>query len=461
MARMSRALSLARSALFAVTVFAPCAAAQAPSPADLAKRAHALAAQLREPASEPARVLAEEKLAAFVAEATGDAAKDWTAQHFVEAGSPLLQDHAAEALAISEAGAKRFADSRFLWDHVGFARLGLAAENRPGAARVAALQRAKDAFATALKLQPETVHAHVGMFQALDLLDEVDGALRELAAIEAAPVDGKPALPDPGTKRAGLLLRAGKPKDALAALDALGTADADAAVPRAILRVRAYALRKDAAPTMGACRTLLTIEDTPRIRIETADALFFVGDKAAAEKELMRLPPPGKWETEEQRIAQLCVQSGKALAAYWSATDVAPKGPLRPALAKALGHSFLVMDPSAKPKPKETDLSASPFAMAHVATQALTADDAQVKNWANRALLVLSLQGQKGYTPPPFEKGILAAAVQDPAKPDDVAGLVLDARRAVGDPDAGCPLSGLHAIERIAGVAAAPKRAGR
>jgi hypothetical protein len=208
---------------------------------------------------------------------------------------------------------------------------------------------------------------------------------------------------------------------------------------------------------------MLSIEDTPSTRVEAADALFFVGDKAGAQQQLTKLPAIGKWETEEERIAQLCARSGQALIAYWQATDVSAKGPLRPALVKALGHTFVVVDPGAKPKPKDTDLSGSPLAMAHLVTQAMTADDAERQAWANRVLLALCLQAQAGYRPTPFETGLLAATVDDPAKPADVPGLVLDARWAVGDAEAGCVLSGLHAIERVAGVAAAApgKRTGR
>lgn len=435
------------------TTFAVALLAQAPHPSALAQKANDLAHQIGEladvdaPSAEQKRTLAaaRKELAEFVAKVTTTAGL--AAEHFVEAGSPLLGPCPAEALAISEAGVKAFPQSRFLLDHVGTAHLGLAMARRPGAARVDGLRRAEQAFRQALQLPPDTFHAHAGLFQCLDFLGEVQEALRELRHV-LADADGQRAIPTPWVHVTSLLLRAGTPREALATLEAAKTDDDADPLWRPILLLRAHAIAKDVPATEAAAKALRELEDSPRTQLEVADALFFIGRKSDAQKVLARLPAIGKWESDEERVGQLFAQSGAALAAYWQTNDITAKGPLRAGLTKALDHKFVVMDPTAKPKPKESDLSASPRAMAYLVTQAMQSDEGQ-KDWANRVLLVLSVQASADYKPPAFEAGLLAALEKDRVVADDIPGIVLDARYMIGDPKASGVLTGLHALERI------------
>lgn len=456
-------LRFAPSTALFLTALAGPVLAQNPTARDLAERAHNLAKTLDElggvdkPSATQKQQLAaaEQELAALVKEATESTA--WTADHYVQASGPLLQEHAEPALAIALAGTKRFADSRPLWNHVGLARIQAAFDSRPGTAQVESLRAAEQALRKALTLQPETVQTHLGLYQALDHLGDVDGAAKELDTA-MQDTSAKAEFPALWLHRASLLLRANKPKEAFAELAvADGKAEGMPLAP-AILRVRARALAKDAAATDAAITALLEQENSPRTQLEAADALFYLGRKADAAKVLAKLPPIGKFESEEERKGQLCAQSGQALAAYWAAGDVSAKGGLRAALTKALGHHFLVMDPTAKPKPKESDLSSSPRAMANLVPQAMKAgdDEAGIKNWANLPLLALCIQASVDYKPQGFEATLLGQIDKNPMKVDDVPALLLAARHAIGDPDASCALSGLHAMERIAPPAKKP-----
>jgi tetratricopeptide (TPR) repeat protein len=428
--------------------FTAAAAAQAPSPRELAERAHRIAQQhaaADESDDRAATKAAAQQLATLLDEAK--AAKDWTAEHFVEASSPLLGAHPAEGLAISEAGLKLFPDSRFLWDHAGFAQTALADAMRPGKRRVDGFTAAVKSFEQSLQRQPDTWHAHLGLAQALDSLGDAEGALRELK-VALGDEQGKQGIPHAGMRLAALSLRLGKWPEALAAIDQ--ATDVEEALWPAILRVRVHALAKDLPRLQTAIAAMLLLDDSPRGQLEAADAWFYVGRKDDAQQALAKLPALGKAKTEEERIGQIYSASGAALAAWWQATDVSAKGPLRGVLTKALGHSFLVMDPSAKPpKPKENDLSASPRAMTHLLHGAMEHDDEQRKTWANRVLLALCLQAAKDYKAPEFEAKLLAGIDKDPATLDDVPGLQLDAACALGDPQQSCALTGWHAMSRV------------
>ncbi len=434
-------------------LLASLASAQALSPQNLAHLAHGLVktfAELRavdKPDAEQKQALAdaETKLAQLVRMATE--ASDWTIDHYVQASSPLLHDHADAALAISEAGIKHFAESRFLWDHKGLAQMARVANHLPSAERLAGLETAKKSLEKAFGLQPETWHAHAGMMQTLDLLGDVAGALRELDIV-MKDEEGRAAITTAWAMRASMLLRSGKPAEAIAALETEAPKDLGAHV-RPILLLRAHALKKDAAKVALAVTALLAVEDSPRMQLEVADALFFIGDKAGAAKALAKLPALGKWTSEEERIGQICTQSGAALAVYWKATDITPKGPLRAAMTKALDHKFVFMDPTAKPKPKETDLSSSPLAMTNLLKGAMAADEENLKEWANRALLVLCLQALPAYKPTAIETGMLAQVLKNSPTAADLPAHAIDARWKLGDPDAACSLSGVHAIERL------------
>ena len=111
----------------AATVILACVRAQAPSVEDVVRTAHTLAQQLGELADADDKKALEAKkkeLAAFVALCVKG--EGFTERHFVEAGSPFVEDEPRAALAISEAGVAKFPQSRFLHDHVGYAHTGIA-----------------------------------------------------------------------------------------------------------------------------------------------------------------------------------------------------------------------------------------------------------------------------------------------------------------------------------------------
>jgi hypothetical protein len=96
--------------------------------------------------------------------------------------------------------------------------------------------------------------------------------------------------------------------------------------------------------------------------------------------------------------------------------------------------------------------------MAQLLVGAMKADDESIKNWANMVLLVLCIQASADYKPQGIEATLLGNIEKEPVKADDIPGLLLAARRAIGDPDACCVLSGLHAMERIAQPAKTPPK---
>jgi len=450
-------MQIPMSHLVSLLAVAASAIAQAPAPEQLAQQAHGLAQQLAQlgeiekPSDEQKAQLAakQQELAVFVA--TCVKGEGFDAQHFIEASSPLLEGNPQEALAIAEAGIAKFPDSRFLFDHVGFAHSRLALAMRPTAARLAGLRAAESAFRKALQCKPDTWHAHLGLYQVLDHLGTCDEALRELDTAQK-DAEGAAALTVPWRRRATLLMRSGKAKDAIAILKAATPGDDDE-VDRQILLLRAAALAKDAATMEATTKQLRGADDSPRMLVEVADALACAGRKDDALKLLGARPARSKFETEDERVEQLHLQSAAALELVLKTTDWGAKGPTRVALTKALGHSFNVMDPSSKP-PKNVDLSSSPAAMASLCANQPASEP---KDWGNRILLVLCLRALPGYKPEKFESTALGAQ-RAKASVDDIPALIAAARFAIGDPDQTGVLAGARVLEQLAGPAAPAKK---
>lgn len=259
-----------------------------------------------------------EQLAARVAKLEG-----LTVEHYVEVGSPMLEHFATQGLVVTDAGLKRFPDSRFLWDHAGLAHMSLAFAQKPCATRLAALKAAQQAFTKALPLAPDTHHAHLGLYQVLSHLDLPAEAIEqfELGMKDDA---GKAAVHGAWLAKSGLLLRLGRTKEALAVLTGPEVPD-DARDVARILTLRAHALAGDAGAAQAVIKTMRDADPGPRSLVEAADALAFLGKKADALKLLAQRPPQGKWESEEERIAQILSASAAAMEAFWKATDFTPK----------------------------------------------------------------------------------------------------------------------------------------
>lgn len=379
--------------------------------------------------------------------------KGLSLDHYVQASSPLLNGCAAACIQVAEAGIAHYADSRFLWDHVGFARTQLATDTAPSAARVAALKLGEQAFRKAVSYQPDTFHAHLGLSQILSLLDRADEALDELE-LATKDDDGKAALPNGWLHRAGLLVRVGRSKDAIALLTG-GAVPEDGQAAAQVLLLRAHAIDGDAAATQALIGKLQKDAPGTRTLIDAADALAFLGKKAEALKLLAQRQKPAAGASEEREEMRLD-QGAATLEAFWKATDYTPKGPLRAALTATLGHRFLVMDPAAKPKPKETEVGSSPLLMARLLA---VAPEAPTKSWGDRMLQVLCVRAVRDYKASPFEKQVaeMTKAMRTPTEAD-VPGVLLAMRWDVGNPDACGVLTGLRAIEKLEAKVAPAKK---
>ncbi|HEX6813944.1 MAG TPA: hypothetical protein VF384_20140 [Planctomycetota bacterium] len=435
----------------------PAAAQQTPSPQLLAQSTHELVqklarlSEIEDPSfAQKAKLEAAQKeLADLVA--TMAKGEGMTEDHFVQASSPLIETHTREALAISEAGVKRFPESRFLHDHTGFANTALAFRMQPSAARLTALLAAETAFRKALTCKPETFHAHMGLYQVLDPLGKCNEALVELEIAVKDPTAAE-ALNLLWSRRASLLMRSGKPKDALKYLQGVEVPD-DESVMKLRSVVRANALAGDATATQAAIKAMRDAEASPSTLIEAADALAYLGKKAEALKLLAERPPKGPFKTEEEREAQLYSQSGAAMEEFLKATDYSHTGPLRAALTKALGHSYGFYDSG-----KQIDLSSSPVMMSKLLAD-MPLFDQKIKDWGNHLLFVLSVRAAPAHKPGPDEQKMLGLLKGQPMPTaDDIAARLLALRYNVGEPDAVGVLMGLRAAEKLE-VKAAPASA--
>ena len=430
----------------AVAAFVPTRLpAQAPSVQDIAKTAHTLAQQLgelRDDGDKKDALAAKKKeLAAFVALCVKG--EGFTEQHFVEASSPLIEDEWQAGLAISEAGTAKFPQSRFLHDHVGAGRhLGALAE-RPSAARVAGLNSSEAAWRKALQCKPDTWHAHFGLYQVLEHLGYCDEALRELdTALKNA--EAKKAINVQWLRRAGLLMRTERAKEALAVLAAAVPEDDEDKVAVQIMVLRATALAGDAEATQAAANALRTLESSPRTLVEAADALAYAGKKPEALALLAQRPKRAKPESEEQREAQLYSQSAEAMEAFLKATDHSPGGPLRAALTKALDHHFLTMEGG-----KQEDFASSPLMMSKLLGSPSMPEE-PIKDWGNHVLFVLSMRAVPAYKPSPAEKKLADMLKKDRwPTADDIPCRLLELRKAVGEPDEVGALTALRAVEKL------------
>lgn len=370
--------------------------------------------------------------------------------HFLQASSPLLAEFPAYALRITQAGLNHFADSRFLFDHAAMARWSLAVQIPPSEARMQALAETEQTYRKALSLTPDTFHAHLGLMQTLRLMGRTDEAEEQCEWL-TKDADAMAAVPQFYVYEAGLLLQANKPKQALAKLEGKEGEDVQ------IFSLRAYALAGDAGNAQRLIDTMRKADSSPQMLVQAIDALLYLGKKPEAAKLLALCPKPAAFSTEEEREEQLLSQSAAAMDVVSKATDWSPKSPLRAQLTKALDHHILVMDPSAKPKPKEVDLIVSPTLTAKMLANMPTHAESK-KTWANLTLQVLCIRGIRAYTATPLEKQI-AAAMKDQRLPTeaDVPSIYAAMKMDLGDPFACGTLMSVRAIEKLEAAMAAKK----
>jgi len=432
---------------------APMNAQDPPGVQQMARQAQELGKRLgglQEDAGENKKQIASacKEIDAFVEPMLGK--PGYSLDHYVEVSSPLLAVYPAAALKVSEAGLKQFPDSRFLHDHVGFAHAKLADDQKPGAAWLTHMRAAEQAFRKSLTLKPETFHAHGGLCQVLDCLGQPEEALRELELTVKGAAEAQVPMPHLAFRRGSLLLRANKPAEALAALQS-DTLDEAARESAQVLILRAHALAGDAAKVEAQAKAMEAKGDPQRVALEHADALLWLGKKAEAMKLLAKKPAKGG--EDESAQAQLA-QSYAALEQFANATDFGAASPLRAALTKALGHAFKVMLPDKDGKMKEADLSGSPVMMAHLLQ---VAPIAPVKEWGNRVLMVLCLKAAPAWKAGPEETMVMKSIGALPG-PDELPGVLLGMRYAVGDPNEACGLAGRRAAEKLQEPAAPKKK---
>jgi len=434
----------------------PLAAQELPGVAELASQVHELAQQLAEAkdadgaeAGEKVKALTkaiDELVAPLLADAAG--AKQATVEHYVEASSPLLVPYPLAAVRVAEAGLKRFPDARFLYDHIGFAKTKLADDEKPCAQQLADFRAAEQAFRKALTLQPDTFHAHLGLFQALDHLGRYDEALQQLDVAEkTAGNEAPPMLP---LWRGCLLVRARKPAEALAALqadDLQARVAADGELKKYVLALmlRAAALAGDAAKVAAQTQALKAADDSPAATLEAADGLLAIGKKADAMKLLANKPAAGKDSDDERELAQLA-QSFAALEVVANATDFGAASPLRIPLGKALGHSFHSMGADKSGKPYDLDLSGSPVMMGVLLRRAPATPP---KEWGNRLLLALCIEAMPAHKPSPEETFLRASVKDDLPKAEDLSAVLAAMNYAVGDPTEPCGLASGRAAAKL------------
>jgi tetratricopeptide (TPR) repeat protein len=423
-----------------------------PSVEDVARTAHELGEQLQQlqgPRADAKQLAqATKAMEDFVTKL--ETLEGLSPEHFVEAGSPLLATFPAYSLRITQAGLNHFADSRFLFDHAGIAKMQVALTLPLCAQRMQDLASAEQTFRKALSLTPDTFHAHLGLMQTLCLLDRSDEALEQCEWL-SKDSEVAAAVPQLWMLEAGALLQANKPKDALAKLAEKEGEEAQ------ILTLRAYALAGDASNAQKLIETMRKADPSARTLVQAIDALLYLGKKPEAAKLLALCPKAAEFSTEEERQDQLLSQCAAAMDVVSKATDWSPKSPLRAQLTKALDHHILVMDPAAKPKPKQVDLTVSPTLTAKMLAN-MPAGTESAKDWANRTLQVLCIRGIRAYTATPLEKQI-AAAMKDQRLPTeaDVPAIYAEMRMDLGDPFACGSLMALRAIEKLEAAMAAKK----
>ena len=438
---------------------------QDPSPRGMARSTRALLKELTglEEADKPSDQQKEDlarcrKALQQLVDRFKEAREDLTLDHFVEVSSVMLEEQrGAECLAVAEAGLARFPESRFLLDHIGFAQTLIGVGLKPGARRLAALEAAEKAFRKALPLKPDTWHAHIGLAQALDLLDRPAEALVELAA-GMRDAAGAKTIGRPWQLRAALLLRAGKHKDALAELQAAGsTAPTEDQTALRILTLRATVLAGDTKKAPELVTALLAADDSALATGAAADALLWLGKRDDAVKLLDKRPVgTAGAEGEEDRADAIRKQSHETLKVMARTSDWSPAGPLRGALVKSLGHAFVAMDMGKDGKPVKVDHSGSPVLMAHL-VQGIPHESA--KDWGNFILLALCLRAIDGYKPNESEKRIhTALSKRGLPRSDELPAVLMELRRMVGDPSAAGGLCARRAAEKLGEAKPADKK---
>lgn len=446
-----RAFAAAPASLLAFVLFAatPLAAQGVPSLEELEKTVQRLRDQVRfralkQPTDEEAAALeqGEAELARFVETMTTlDGASE---RHYLLPIDAFLALYPSHALQLATAGLRRFPDSLQLLQASAIANFHVADQSFVNAARVHALQEAERTLRrmTALGCDSWTVHA--GLARALDGLDRCEEALAELDAVALDPDGARDGTHRP-LQRVSLLMRAGRPKDALALLRAAAPGDATTAtIDRLVLGVRACALAGDLVAARAAITSLREADHSTRALVESAAALAHLGENADALQLLATRPAlaanadAGSDDTRWSRMAA-------ATEALLRADDVSPAGPLRMALTTALDlHCWMGSDET------RHDFNTSPIVMAKM-LGGMGMPEHPITVQGDHVLFVLCALAAPTHQPSGNERVLLDVFAQDGPIPDatDVPARLLAIRRNVGDPEIGGALTALRVIDKL------------
>lgn len=375
----------------------------------------------------------------------------WSLEHFVQVSSPLVEVYPEAVLRVVEVGLKRFPDARVLHDQTGLARLSMATRLKACAERLTALRAAEHSFRKALSVPPDSHTAHLGLSQVLDLSGRYGEALGQLDVAQRLAVAAEQALPLLPLWRGGLLLRAGKPAEALTVLNGEGINPALAAKVE-VLVLRAHAMAGDLEQVESQAKSMAQKGDAARVALEHADALLWLGQRSEALALLAKKPVIEKG-SEGAPAQALLAQSYAALELVATVTEFDPRSPVRVLLTKALGHSYSRALPDKEGKVREVDLSASPVLISHLLH---TSPVQPVKQWGNRLLLVLCLKASPAWKPSPDE-AVAVKAVSGLPSLKDLPAILLAMRFAVGDPEQACGLASWRIAESLQPRPAAPK----
>ncbi len=364
----------------------------------------------------------------------------WKENHFLETSKFFLErNDGPRALRICLAGARRYPKSRYLLDNLGLAYLLAAREAKKPRERTQALKKAYRAFKRAVRLKPDTYHAHFGLFQAAYHLGRYETALEELEKYKSFKDAPRP-MKRPRTMEGKTLLGAGRFDKAAALLKDPATLKEDSS--NGILAVRALALAGKTEEALALAEELEKKGVDPRLaRWAKADLLIFLGKRKEAVRFLKKHPVKRKKDETEAEF-KLARQAQAGLR-YLSLLTPKTVGKIRRGLPKILDHKFILFLPGKGKKPKEMLLNSSSIAMAKLMINC--PPSAKIgENTVYLALLSLDLQRHK---PTFFEKKyvlpykVWTDDVKKLGTPDGLRECIRKLRRGLLDPEFNCALT--------------------
>ncbi len=377
----------------------------------------------------------------MVVQVLGDDKLPWKEYHYLNASLFFTRrNDYARAQKICLAGKKKYPESRFIRDNLGLAYLLEAKLASGRASREEALRKAYLAFREALRLKPDTYHAHFGLFQAAFHLGRFQTALKELRKYKAFK-DAPNPMKKPRTMEGKTLLGAGDFKGAADFLDDPKTFQEDPS--NRILAMRARALEGKTGRAVALAEGMEKEGVDRRLaRWAKADLLIFLGRKKEAIHFLKKHPVKRKKDESEEEFK--LAKEAQAGLRFLSLLTPKTTGKIRRGLPKILDHEFILLVPGKGKKPRRMLFHSSPLAMAWLMLEC----PRSVKigeNTVYLALLSLELQRhkptsrEKKYLPEKFRKDPRVVKL---GTPDGLRECIRKLDRGLLDPEFNCALAG-------------------